>query len=217
MGITFHIKIIINVSTGFSLIDLRNNKFVSPLMLTSMSSDDFNSTAFLGLCYQVFLIPYTYVNLFSSSSLSINARYNFIAGEYHISAVGIVLGGSHRQCTYLVVKGGSQCEILLNNRQISATKSSYAFGQYAIQVSAVAHLTTTVTISSSLDHHIITKVACKPQRSGSKRVELYLSTALCHQNSHGILGTYIHSMSNMMQEKNGIHVHENLCKNPQSI
>ena len=156
-----------------------------------MSSDD--SNAFLGLCYQVFLIPYTYVNLFSSSSLSINARYNFIAGEYHITSVGIVLGGSHRQCTYLVVKGGSQCEILLNNRQISTTNSSYTFGQYVMQVSTVAHLTTTVTISSSLDHYIITKVACKPHQDGNKWVELHLSTALCHQNSHGILGMHIYA------------------------
>ena len=169
-------------------INLRNNKFLSPLMLTSRSSNDFTSTAFL--CYRLFLFPYTYVNLFSSSSLSINARYNFITGEYHISAVGIVLG-SHGQCTSLVAIGGSECEVLLNNRRISATNSPYVFGQYAIQVSAVTHLTTTVTISSSLDHHIITKVACKPHQDGNKWVELHLSTALCHRDSHGILGMHM--------------------------
>ena len=175
-----------------TFLTLRDNRFTVPLNLTSDSSNSLNRTTYL--CYQMFLIPYTVVNLFSSSDMVINTQYMLNGGHYYISSISIVIGEDNAQCTMITVNS-SQCQIIINSERV--TSPSYTVGRYKLQVASSENspLNDTLTVNLfSVQSRIVAKVTCGRNPRGfpaANTLSLSLPISLQHLSFHGLLGMYI--------------------------
>ena len=177
-----------------TFLTLRDNRFTAPLNLTSDSSNSLNHTTYL--CYQMFLIPYTVVNLFSSSDMVINTQYMLNGGHYYLSSISIVIGEDNAQCTTITVNS-SQCQIIINSERV--TSPSYTVGQYELQVLVASPVNSssndTLTVNLfSVQSRIIAKVTCERNPRGfpaANTLSLSLPISLQHLSFHGLLGMYI--------------------------
>ena len=179
-----------------TFISIQNSKFIALLTTNSESLNRFKSTTFL--CYQVFpVIHDSFVNLFSSSCLSINAHFIFRVRQFYISSIGIVIGGSNGQCTHVTVVGDNQaqeCQVTVNSVPISSSNSSYSTGSFVIEGSVVSPKMSMITVSSRVDDsaYAIAKVKCTWTPFLEMTVlQLYFPNSLSIANSHGLLGRCI--------------------------
>ena len=176
-----------------TFLTLRDNRFTVPLNLTSDSSNSLNRTTYL--CYRVFLIPYTVVNLFTSTDMAINAQYMLNGGHYYLSSISIVIGEDNAQCTAITIHS-SQCQILINGERL--TFPSHTVGRYKIQVASSVNspLNGTLTVNLfSVQSRIIAKVTCGRNPRGFPATNiLSLSLPIFLQylcRFHGVLGMYM--------------------------
>ena len=175
-----------------TFLTLRDNRFSAPLNLTSDSSNNLNRTTYL--CYRVFVIPYTVVNLFSSSDMAINAHYMLNGGHYYVSSISIVIGEANAQCTTITVDS-NQCQIKINGKHV--TSPSHTVGQYEIQVASTGDSPSNGSLMANLfsvQSRIIAKVTCGRNPRGfpaTNTLSLSLPISLQHLSFHGLLGMYL--------------------------